>query len=426
MTDPNSFSRPAPERPRKALLSAIGPAILLTATSVGAGDILTGSLAGSEAGIAILWAAPAGVLLKWTLNEGIARWQMATGTTLLEGWVHKLGHWILWVFLAYLLLFTLVTGGMLSSACGVAGAGLFPLGSLERSRQLWGLIHSLAGLALVWGGGYALLKRVLAVGVGAMFATVVLTAFLLAPDWPAAARGLVPHLPAGSAGWVVGLMGAIGGTVALISYGYWIREEGRTGHEGLRACRFDLTLSYTVIGLFGMAVVIIGSRVRLQGQGAGLALKMADQLALAVGPFGKWVFLIGFWAAVFSALLGVWQSLPYLFTDLLWLRAGSGIAQRGEVDVSRSVPYRAYLVFLATVPLVLLRRPVQQLQLAFGITGATLLPLLALTLLMMNNRRDWVGGQFRTGVLINAVLAVALLFFLYVGAREILQILSRA
>ena len=99
------------------------------------------------------------MLLKWTLNEGIARWQMATGTTLLEGWVHKLGRWIQWVFLAYLLLFTLVTGGMLSSACGVAGAGLFPLGSLDRSRQLWGLIHSLAGLALVWGGGYALLAR---------------------------------------------------------------------------------------------------------------------------------------------------------------------------------------------------------------------------------------------------------------------------
>ena len=64
---------------RQSKLSAVGPAILLTATSVGAGDILTGSLAGAEAGVAVLWAVPAGVLLKWTLTEGIARWQMATG-----------------------------------------------------------------------------------------------------------------------------------------------------------------------------------------------------------------------------------------------------------------------------------------------------------------------------------------------------------
>src|SRR5262247_2431527 len=97
-------------------LSSVGPAILLTATSVGAGDILTGSLAGAEAGTAVLWAVPAGILLKWTLTEGIARWQMATGTTLLEGWVNRLGAWIQWVFLCYLLLFTLVTSGMLSSA----------------------------------------------------------------------------------------------------------------------------------------------------------------------------------------------------------------------------------------------------------------------------------------------------------------------
>jgi len=108
---------------------------------------------------------------------------------------------------------------------------------------------------------------------------------------------------------------------------------------------------------------------------------------------------------------------------LLWLRAGRGIGQRGDVDVSRSVPYRAYLVFLATVPLVFLRWPVQELQLAFGLTGAMLLPLLALTLLIMNNRTRWVGEDFRSGVVINAVLAVALVFFVYVGAREIHQTL---
>jgi len=32
---------------------------------------------------------------------------------------------------------------------------------------------------------------------------------------------------------------------------------------------------------------------------------------------------------------------------------------------------------------------VEQLQLVFGLTGALLLPLLALTLLIMNNREEW-------------------------------------
>ena len=310
---------------RPSRWSAVGPAILLTATSVGAGDILTGSLAGAAGGTAVLWAVPAGIVLKWTLTEGIARWQMATGTTLLDGWVNKLGRWIQWLFFGYLLLFSLVTGGMLASACGVAGAALLPLGDAQFSRLIWAAVHALAGLALVWLGGYALLKKVLAVCVGAMFVTVTATAFLLAPDWNAVGRGLIPSLSANSIGWTIGLIGAIGGTMALISYGYWIREEGRTGKEGLRACQFDLLLSYAVIGVFGAAVVIIGSRVELQGKGTGLAILLADQLAKSLGPGGRWIFLVGFWAAVFSALLGVWQSLPYLFADFLLLRSGAGL-----------------------------------------------------------------------------------------------------
>ena len=371
--------------------------------------------------MAVLWAVPAGVVLKWTLTEGIARWQMATGATLLEGWVNKLGAWIQWLFLAYLLLFTLVTSGMLASACGVAGAALVPLGDRQFSRLVWAAAHALAGLGLVWLGGYALLKKVLAVCVGAMFATVTLTAFLLAPDWSAVGRGLIPSLPAGTASWTLGLIGAIGGTMALISYGYWIREEGRTGIQGLRECRFDLLLSYAVIGLFGIAVVIIGSRVQVKGEGTGLAVLLADQLAVGLGPAGKWIFLVGFWAAVFSALLGVWQSLPYLFADFLSLRRGVGVARMHE-SIERTKAYRLYLAAMATLPLLLVRWPVEHLQLAFGLTGALLLPLLALTLLIMNNREAWVGKEFRTGLALNLILAAALAFFAVVGIREIIRL----
>jgi hypothetical protein len=192
----------------------------------------------------------------------------------------------------------------------------------------------------------------------------------------------------------------------------------------LKACRFDLLLSYLVIGLFGIAVVIIGSRIRVQGQGTGLALLLAEQLAAGLGPSGKWIFLVGFWAAVFSAMLGVWQSLPYLFADVLALRTGRGVGSRRDWDVERSRSYRAYLVGLATVPLLLLRWPVEELQLAFGVTGAMLLPMLAFTLLVMNNREAWVGRQFRAGWALNIVLVAALVFFGYVGVREIILLIT--
>jgi Mn2+/Fe2+ NRAMP family transporter len=140
---------------RIALLAVIGPGILVAATGVGAGDLLTASYAGSRHGLVLLWAAWVGAILKWFLNEGIARWQMATGTTVLEGWTERLGRWIRWVFLGYLLVWSLFTAGALINACGVAGTGLLPLGDdLRASKIAWGVIHALAGLILVRVGGF--------------------------------------------------------------------------------------------------------------------------------------------------------------------------------------------------------------------------------------------------------------------------------
>jgi ABC-type uncharacterized transport system permease subunit len=53
------------------------------------------------------------------------------------------------------------------------------------------------------------------------------------------------------------------------------------------------------------------------------------------------------------------------------------------------------------------------------------LPLLCLTLLLMNTREAWVGKKFRTGLVSNAMLAIALLFFAYFGTQELRAMLSR-
>ena len=129
-------------KPRFGLFVLLGPGLLVAATGVGTGDLLTASLAGSRHGLALLWAAWMGAVLKWFLNEGVARWQMATGTSLLQGWVDRLGRWIRWVFLGYLLVWTVFTGGALINACGVAGTGILPLGYVPFD-QLFAILESL-------------------------------------------------------------------------------------------------------------------------------------------------------------------------------------------------------------------------------------------------------------------------------------------
>lgn len=415
------------DRKRASWFHAIAPGILVAATGVGAGDLLTASLGGSEVGLAILWAALAGGVLKFVMNEGLARWQMATGTTLLEGWVERLGGWIRWVFLVYLLIWTFVVAGAMMSACGVAGTGLMPIGNPDTSKIVWGVIHSIVGLVLVRVGGFRVFAVLMSVCVGIMFVAVMLTVVLIGPDWSAVLRGVcVPSIPSGSRRWILGILGGVGGTVTLLSYGYWIREEGRRGAEGVRACRLDLAIGYTLTSFFGMAMVIIGSRVVLEGKGAGVSLRLAEQLGEVLGPFGKWLFLVGFWGAVFSSLLGVWQGVPYIFADFVSLLRGTPTEQRARIDYATTREYRLFQLGLAVVPMILLTREVRQIQLSYAVLGAMFIPLLALTLLILNNRTDWVGSRFRNRWPVNMMLVGTLLFFAYIGGMEIVGLFSNA
>jgi Mn2+/Fe2+ NRAMP family transporter len=398
----------------------------VAATGVGAGDLITASLAGSEVGLALLWAALAGAVLKWVLNEGIARWQMATGTTLLEGWFDHLGAAVHWGFFAYFLVWSYAVSGALINACGVAGAGLWPIGDPGTSRIAWGIIHSLAGLAIVWTGGFRVFQYVMAGLIVVMVGAVLTTVVLIGPDWPAVARGLIiPTIPAGGTGWMLAVFGGVGGTVTLLCYSYWIREKGRSGKAGVRESRLDLAVAYGLTAFFGVAMVVIGSRIEVTGRGDTVAIVLADQLGRVLGPFGRWLFLFGFWGAVFSSLLGVWQGVPYMFADFLGLRRRRAREENGErPSPAGTRAYRAYLVALATLPLTLLWFKVQEVQLVYGVVGALFMPFTALTLIILNNRTRLVGREFRNGIIINALLALTLAFFLYIGFREIIGLIG--
>jgi Mn2+/Fe2+ NRAMP family transporter len=252
--------------------------------------------------------------------------------------------------------------------------------------------------------------------IATMFAGVLVTAALLPHDWSTLAEQFAtPALTRAELPWALAVLGGVGGTVTLLSYGYWIREAGRSGASGLRDCRIDLTVAYVATALFGVAMILIGTRIEVTGSGADVALKLAEQLGQVLGPPGKWLFLVGFWGAVFSSLLGVWQSAPYLFADFLVITRG----QKPPAELAATTPYRLYLLAIAFVPMPLLWLKVDQVQLAYAIMGALFMPLLALTLLIMNNRQDWVGNRFRNGWLINVLLVVTLVL---IAAFGILQL----
>jgi len=416
-----------PSRKRFALLAIIGPGMLVAATGVGAGDLATSALAGSRLGTAVLWAVVVGAAMKFALTEGLARWQLATDQSLLEGIARHLGRGVLAVFTVYLAAWSFFVGLALVSACGVTAHAIFPLpGSTPAAdKVLYGIAHSAVALGLAWAGGFRLFEKIMSVCIGVMFLTVVTTAIASGPDLVACLQGLViptiPRFSSDGLGWTVALTGGVGGTVTILCYGYWIREEGRSGAESVRTCRIDLAAAYFMTGLFGLAMVVLATGLETTGSGSRLLVDLATRLESQLGAFGpvaRWAFLVGAWGAVFSSMLGVWQSVPYLFADTcrLWTHSDSTSATGIS---TRSRPYRAWLLGLAIVPLAGLGTSFSAIQKWYAIVGAAFLPAVALTLLVLNRRRDLVGRQLATRWPGTVALIAVLLFYLLAGALEV-------
>lgn len=393
------------------LLKLTGPGIIVAATGLGAGDIVAASASGAQFGTTLLWAVIFGGILKFVLTEGIGRWQLATDTTLLEGWIDKLPRVFSWYFLVYLCLWTFMVAAAMMSACGLAAYAFFPAISVG----WWGVIHALAALVIVWFGVYKALEAAMKFFIGLMFVTVLYCAIRVMPGMAEIATGMfIPSVPDSGMPYVLGVIGGVGGSITIMSYGYWMREAGWKGKEMIPTMRIDLAVAYGLTALFGVAIIIISAGVQPEVvSGNNMALAVADQLVPVMGETGKWIFLFGFWGAVFSSMIGVWHGVPFLFANFAYHFSQKNHVIEKVGSITRTPAYRGYLVYLSVLPmsLLLLDRPVW-IVIIYAVTGAIFMPLLAALLLYLNNNREWLQAHTNTW-LGKSMLGVSLLVFGY-------------
>lgn len=426
MTDAVPDTTPAPG----SRWRLIGPGIVAAATGVGAGDLVATLIAGSMFGYALLWAAVAGTLLKISLAEAVGRWALASGRTIFDGW-SSLGpgwfagrlNWATLYFGVYVVLWGFVYGATAMTASALPLAALLDGTAMALDLKTWAMICGVVGLVLVWFNRYPVFEKLMTGLVAVMFVTVVGLAVIVAPDLPAMARGLVPTLPAGSAFYTLGLIGGVGGTITLAAYGYWIGEKGWRGPAWMRVMKLDNRVGYAVTGVFVVAMLIVGSELLYA---SGIALSQGDRGLLDLDEvlrerFGDVVgvmFLVGFFAASFSSLIGVWHGVSLMFADFFAHMRGRAdeAAARGE----GSPAFRGYLLWLTFPPMALLfmDRPFG-LIVAYGALGALFMPFLALTLIWLLNS-DRTPAEWRSRWLSNGMLVAGGLLFCVLAGRELI------
>lgn len=385
-------------------LKDIGPGLLLAATGIGVGDMVSSTIAGAEYGLTLVWALAVGVVVKFAITEGGARWQLATDQTLAEGWRDHLPRVAVVAFFVYFVIWSYMVSSALVSASALVPTAVFPAVPLP----VWGVIHAVAAFVLVYVGRYDRFLKIIKWFIGVKFGAVIASALLIVlwsgADW----SHVGAHSPL-SPSYVLSLIGGVGGTVTLLSYGYWMREEGWSGPRRIGSARADLTVSFSLVMIFCLSMIFLATQINWEGQildeGPRLCLLLADRIGAEIGPIGRAVFLVGFWGAAFSSVLGVWHGVPFLFDDWfhLWRRQPAG-GQQGT-------PYRGWAAYLtlASISALYLGRPVR-LVFYYTITGSLFFPFVITTLLWLNNSK-FVQRSARNGVTANIVLGGALVLY---------------
>src|SRR4029453_17058523 len=88
--------------PSVSLLKLACPGLIVAAAGIGSGDVVSAPVGGAKYGVVLLWGVALGAFFKFVLTEGIARWQLATGKTVVEGWAEHLPAWVNIYFGAHL------------------------------------------------------------------------------------------------------------------------------------------------------------------------------------------------------------------------------------------------------------------------------------------------------------------------------------
>jgi Mn2+/Fe2+ NRAMP family transporter len=137
------------------------------------------------------------------------------------------------------------------------------------------------------------------------------------------------------------------------------------------------------------------------------------------GSAGKWIFLIGFWGAVFSSMIGVWHGIPYLFADFVQLKFKRGNLEQSKLAQSKF--YKFYLIYLALPPIILLfmGKPVW-IVILYAVAGAFFMPFLAMTLIYLNSKLRWLK-EYKNSITTKIILIFSLIIFAYLMLNELLK-----
>ena len=366
-------------------MKKIGPGLLVAAAGIGAGDMILGIQIGLDFKWVFVLAVLLAAVLKYVITEGIAKYQLAKGRTIIEFWNENIPIWLRLVFILFFVIWSFMVGAALLSACGLAANSLLPF----LSKEYWAIIHSMMAFALIYFGRYQVLESITKVLILFLFIVLIPTAIILIFNSPEVASTRI-HLNAyDTPTLIMGIFGGVGGSVTMLSYTYWVEEKKWEKTILLKNIRFDLRISYLITALFVIAIMLISSAVELGSNqsGSALILGISEVIGNLLGNTGALLFKLCFWGVVFSSVITVWSGVPYLFSDFY-----KGFVQKKTTSndsITHSKVYLLFLAFISLAPLLLtfLQSTVKNV-INYTLISSFFVVGISITLLIINSKKE--------------------------------------
>ncbi len=398
--------------------SLFGPGLLVTAAFIGPGTVTTASQAGAGFGLALAWALLFAVLATVVLQEMSARLGLVTREGLGEALRSTFSNRASRTLVTFLVVAAIAFGNAAFEMGNITGAGLGLEAVTGVNHRVWAALVGVGACAVLATGAYRVIERLLIGMVVLMSVVFVLTAAIVRPDLSSVLSGMfVPSLPSGSLVTVIALIGTTVVPYNLFLHASVVSEKWPSAvplRQALGSARLDTALSVVLGGLVTLAILVTAASCYAVGTDLESASAMARQLEPLLGGSARLFFATGLLAAGLTSAITAPLAAAYATAGALGWR----------VDL-RSWRFRAtwaVIVIAGTAMALAGYRPVHAIVFAQAANGL-LLPVIAVFLLVVVNRRDLLGSH-ANGVAANILGAAVVLTAAGLGVYKLATVVG--
>jgi len=398
-------------------MASIAPGLFLIGYNIGTGSITTMASSGAAYGMALTWPLLLSCLFTFFLIMIFGRYTAHTGQTILGSFRKHFGLGIsVFVLISLLISEWVSCMGVMGVVTQVVQEWSRPLTKSGEgfSPIITALIFGSLLYYLFWNGQHRIFEKVLAVFVGIMGLSFVLTMFMVIPDPAEVVQGLIPRIPDDPDAMLImaGMVGTTMGAILYVVRSILVQEKGWKAGD-LKAERRDALISVSLMFLLSVAVMAAAAgTLHPLGMKVDNAIDMVKLMEPLAGRFAVSIFVGGIVAAGLSSLFPIILLAPWLFADF-----------KGKPRNMRSTSSRLLVLFGVLLGLVVPLfggRPVMVMIMSQAM-AAIVTPLVLALMLWIYNKKA-IMGQHTLGMGANAGMGLILLFTLAMAVAGLIGI----